>query len=112
MRFAATIVTALRSFRLGLLSTGTDFDVAPTPENNWVHDNVYSDMAATQRGHWRARVERRGPALDLSGWSNRWQEPAATQATPLLSAGWPSLARRAHGECFNSQKTICDLSYM
>lgn len=76
---------------------GTDFDVGPTPENNWVHDNVYSDNGRNPAGTL-ARAGLKGADLlwDLSGWSNRWQEPAATQATPLLSAGWPAVARRAH----------------
>ena len=76
---------------------GTEFDVGPTPENNWVHDNVYSDNGRNPAGAV-ARAGLKGADLlwDLSGWSNRWQESAATQSTPLLSASWPGVARRAH----------------
>lgn len=76
---------------------GTEFDVGPTPENNWVHDNVYSDNGRNPAGAV-ARAGLKGADLlwDLSGWSNRWQESSATQSTPLLSASWPGVARRAH----------------
>ncbi len=75
---------------------GTSFDVGPTPENNWIHDNVYSDNGRNPAGAL-ARAGLKGADLlwDLSGSTNRWQEASATQATPLLSASWPAAARRA-----------------
>lgn len=75
---------------------GTAFDVGPTPENNWIHDNVYSDNGRNPAGAL-ARAGLKGADLlwDLSGSTNRWQEPSATQATPLLSASWPASARLA-----------------
>lgn len=75
---------------------GTAFDVGPTPENNWIHDNVYSDNGRNPAGVL-ARAGLKGADLlwDLSGSTNRWQEASATQATPLLSASWPAAARRA-----------------
>jgi parallel beta-helix repeat protein len=76
---------------------GTQFDVGPTPENTFVHDNVYSDNGR-QPAESITRQGLRGADLlwDLTGWSNRWQEANATRATPVLNASWPAIARRAY----------------
>jgi parallel beta-helix repeat protein len=76
---------------------GTAFDVGPTPEHNWVHDNVYSDNGRNPAGALvRAGLTGADLLWDLSGWSNRWQERDATRATPLLDSRWPAFARRAY----------------
>ena len=76
---------------------GTVFDVGPTPEDTFIHGNTYSDNGRNPAGALvRAGLKGADLVWDLSGWSNRWQETSATQATPLLSAGWPEFARRAH----------------
>jgi len=76
---------------------GTAFDVGPTPENTFIHDNTYSDNGRNPAGAMvRAGLKGADLAWDLSGSSNRWQESGATQATPLLSARWPVFVRRAH----------------
>ncbi len=76
---------------------GTVFDVGPTPEDTFIHDNTYSDNGRNPAGALvRAGLKGADLVWDLSGWSNRWQETSATQATPLLSARWPEFARRAH----------------
>jgi cytochrome c peroxidase len=76
---------------------GTVFDVGPTPEDTFIHDNTYSENGRNPAGALvRAGLKGADLVWDLSGWSNRWQETAATQATPLLSARWPEFARRAH----------------
>lgn len=76
---------------------GTAFDVGPTPENTFIHGNTYSDNGRNPAGAMvRAGLKGADLAWDLSGSSNRWQETAATQATPLLSARLPLLLRRAH----------------
>ncbi|HSO73897.1 MAG TPA: parallel beta-helix domain-containing protein [Blastocatellia bacterium] len=76
---------------------GTAFDVGPTPEDTFVHGNTYSDNGRNPAGALvRAGLKGADLVWDLSGWSNRWQETSATQATPLLSARWPEFARRAH----------------
>ena len=76
---------------------GTVFDVGPTPENTYIHGNTYSDNGRNPAGVL-AREGLKGADLvwDLSGSSNRWQETAATNSTPLLSARWPGFVRRAH----------------
>jgi cytochrome c peroxidase len=76
---------------------GTAFDVGPTPENTWVHDNAYSDNGRNPAGAL-VRAGLRGADLlwDLSGWSNRWREAGASRATPLLDARWPAFIRRAN----------------
>ena len=76
---------------------GTAFDVGPTPENNWIHDNTYSDNGRNPAGALqRAGIKGADLVWDLNGWSNRWQESNATNSTPLLSARWPAFARRAY----------------
>ncbi len=76
---------------------GTVFDVGPTPENNWIHDNIYADNGR-QPAKSITDMGLKGADLlwDLSGWSNRWQEAKATRSTPVLNASWPALARRAY----------------
>jgi cytochrome c peroxidase len=76
---------------------GTAFDVGPTPENTWIHDNTFSDNGRNPAGSIvRAGLKGADLLWDLSGWSNKWQERAATQSTPLLSARWPAFIRRAN----------------
>src|SRR6185436_2735002 len=73
---------------------GSSFDVGATPENNWIHDNTYSDNGRNPAGALaRAGIKGADLVWDLSGWSNRWQEPNATASTPVIKAGWPSIAR-------------------
>ena len=76
---------------------GTAFDVGPVPENNWIHDNTYSDNGHNPAGALkRAGIKGADLVWDLSGSSNRWQEANATHSTPLLNARWPGVARRAY----------------
>ena len=76
---------------------GTAFDVGPVPENNWIHDNTYSDNGHNPAGALkRAGIKGADLVWDLSGSSNRWQEANATRSTPLLNAKWPGFVRRAY----------------
>jgi parallel beta-helix repeat protein len=76
---------------------GTAFDVGQTPENNWIHDNTYSDNGHSPAGALqRAAIKGADLVWDLSGWSNRWQERNATHSTPILNASWPAVVRRAY----------------
>jgi cytochrome c peroxidase len=76
---------------------GTAFDVGATPENNWIHGNTYSDNGRNPAGALaRAGIKGADLVWDLSGWSNRWEESNATTSTPILKAGWPTIARRAY----------------
>jgi len=76
---------------------GTAFDVGPVPENNWIHENTYSDNGRNPAGALkRAGIKGADLVWDLSGSSNRWRETNATSSTPLLDARWPGLARRAY----------------
>ncbi|MFY9571351.1 MAG: parallel beta-helix domain-containing protein [Blastocatellia bacterium] len=76
---------------------GTAFDVGPIPENNWIHDNMYSDNGRNPAGALqRAGIKGADLVWDLSGWSNRWQERNATRSTPLQNGSWPGFARRAY----------------
>jgi len=76
---------------------GTAFDVGPIPENNWIHDNTYSDNGRNPAGALkRAGIQGADLVWDLNGPSNRWHEPNATHSTPLLNSSWPGFARRAY----------------
>jgi parallel beta-helix repeat protein len=76
---------------------GTAFDVGPTPENTFIHDNTYSDNGRNPAGALvRAGLKGADLVWDLSGSSNKWKETTATNSTPLLSARWPLFVRRAH----------------
>lgn len=75
---------------------GTAFDVGPTPENTFIHDNTYASNGLSPSDKYKeAGIPGADLVWDLSGWSNRWSEPNATRATPVLNARWPSFARRA-----------------
>jgi cytochrome c peroxidase len=76
---------------------GTAFDVGPTPDNTFIHNNTYSDNGKNPAGALtRAGLKGADLVWDLKGWSNRWAEKNATSATPTLNAGWPAFARRAY----------------
>ncbi len=76
---------------------GTHFDVGSTPENNWIHGNRFSGNGSNPAESIRKRGLNGADLLwDLSGWSNRWDEPGATTATPLLSNSWPAMVRRGY----------------
>jgi hypothetical protein len=75
---------------------GTAFDVGPTPDNTFVHDNTYDSNGLNPSAKFKeAGVPGADLVWDLSGWSNRWSEAKATRATPVLNAAWPAFARRA-----------------
>lgn len=75
---------------------GTAFDVGPTPENTFVHDNRYADNGKSPSEKYKeGGIPGADLVWDLSGWSNRWSETNVTRATPVLNASWPTFARRA-----------------
>ncbi|HKP11105.1 MAG TPA: hypothetical protein VJZ91_03310, partial [Blastocatellia bacterium] len=75
---------------------GTAFDVGPTPENTFIHDNTYAENGKAPSDKYKeGGIPGADLVWDLSGWSNRWSEKNATRATPVLSASWPTFARRA-----------------
>ncbi|HWO03037.1 MAG TPA: parallel beta-helix domain-containing protein [Blastocatellia bacterium] len=85
---------------------GTSFDVGPIPENTFIHGNTFSDNGRNPAGALvRAGLKGADLVWDLSGSSNKWQETAATQATPLLRAGWPEFARRAQWRVLQLMQT-------
>ncbi len=79
------------------LDKGTSFDVGPTPDNTFIHNNTYSDNGKNPAGALvRAGLKGADLVWDLKGWSNKWAENNATSATPILKAGWPTFARKAY----------------
>jgi cytochrome c peroxidase len=76
---------------------GTAFDVGPTPDNTFIHNNTYSDNGKNPAGALtRAGLKGADLVWDLKGWSNKWSESNATSATPTLNASWPTFARKAY----------------
>lgn len=76
---------------------GTAFDVGPTPDNTFIHNNIYSDNGKNPAGALvRAGLKGADLVWDLKGSSNRWAENNATSATPILKAGWPAFVRVAY----------------
>ncbi|HEY7544230.1 MAG TPA: parallel beta-helix domain-containing protein, partial [Blastocatellia bacterium] len=76
---------------------GTQYDVGAVPERNWIHDNHYSDNGRQPAESITARGLKGGDLIwDLSGSSNRWDEPNAVRAVPVLNGSWPEFARRAY----------------
>jgi parallel beta-helix repeat protein len=75
---------------------GTTFDVGAIPERTFVHGNRFARNGA-KPAKMLTDLGLAGADLlwDLSGWSNRWDEPGATRATPILEARWPEPARLA-----------------
>ena len=75
---------------------GTAFDVGPTPDNTFIHDNTYASNGLSPSEKFKeAGIPGADLVWDLSGWSNRWSEVNATRATPVLNARWPGFVRRA-----------------
>jgi parallel beta-helix repeat protein len=86
---------------------GTHFDVGPTPENTWIHDNTYSENGSNPAGTIkRAGIKGADLVWDLSGWSNRWQEANATASTPIMNGSWPSFARLAYWRVLQMAQSI------
>jgi cytochrome c peroxidase len=78
-------------------SRETVFDVGPTPENNWIHDNHYADNGYAPEGYG---AELGLPGADVvwtgDGWNNAFDEPNASLFPPVLPGrSWPDPLRRA-----------------
>lgn len=87
----------------GLTGTGAfdtnEIDVGSLPENNWIHDNVYTHNAYDPDS---SVVDLGIPAADVmwdgSGTNNRFDEDSASYFPTLLpGSSWPGFLRRAYG---------------
>jgi parallel beta-helix repeat protein len=84
------------------MASGASFDVGMVPENNWIHDNTYSDNGKNPESLvLKAGLGGGDLAWDFSGPTNRWDEEGASRATPILKGGWPGVARRAYWRILN-----------
>jgi parallel beta-helix repeat protein len=91
------------SFGVGVVSLaaafppGATFDVGPTPEDNWIHDNVLADNGKNPAPAVKAATGRGVDLLwDGSGWTNAWHQPGASRFPPALpDRSWPNLVRKA-----------------
>ncbi len=77
---------------------GSEFDVDPTPERCWIHDNVMAGNgtapaeAITAAGYGGADL-----LWDLSGYDNSWDQPGASRLPwALPGREWSGLRRRAN----------------
>ncbi|MEW6129050.1 MAG: parallel beta-helix domain-containing protein [Acidobacteriota bacterium] len=96
------------SFGVGVFSLeiifpkGTQFDIGTTSDNTFIHDNTYAENGKSpDKSFIEAGLKGADLVWDLSGWSNRWSEPNATRATPVLNASWPTIARKAYWRVLN-----------
>jgi len=81
-----------------LFGQGSTYDVEPTPERCWIHDNQLSGNGAQPAGILK-EVGMSGKDLlwDLSGYDNNWHQPGAAKLPNLLpNKSWPDFARRAN----------------
>lgn len=69
---------------------GTNYDVDPVPENNWIHGNHFANNGKSPDGIIKdAGYDGRDLLWDLSGSGNFWDEPTATKLPPTLpSKNW------------------------
>ena len=77
---------------------GSEYDVDPTPERCWIHDNVMADNGGapdpiiTDAGYHGADL-----LWDLSGYDNSWDQPGASRLPYALPGKeWSGLRRRAN----------------
>jgi parallel beta-helix repeat protein len=89
--FGVAVVSLKRAF-----PEGASFDVGPTPEGNWIHDNTLEGNGRNPAPAIRAAGGGADLLWDGSGADNRWEQPGA-KSVPLLlpSKGWPDLLARA-----------------
>lgn len=97
------IITGNQSFGVALTSLytlysrDTVFDLGALPENNWIHDNIYSNNGYDAQGLIKALgLDGADLMWTGEGWNNAWDEPNATRFPPLLpSRSWADPAKRA-----------------
>lgn len=89
------------------LTTGYDIneiDVGPNPENNYIHDNTYSNNGYDPVEFVANLGVPVGDTLwDGSGWNNRFDEPEADHGFPIImpSDDWGMRRKRIHWHWLN-----------
>ena len=80
-----------------VLGADTAFDVDPTPERNWIHDNDFVDNGqAPDPGASDYDLEAADLIWDLSGYDNSWDEEGASMyPSSLPRSNWSGMRRRA-----------------
>ncbi len=82
-----------------------EIDVGPNPENNYVHNNTYSNNGYDPVDFVADLGIPVGDTLwDGSGWNNRFDEPDAKHGFPLLMPGdnWGMRSKRVHWHFLNA----------
>lgn len=90
-------------FNLSIGFDENEIDVGPTPEDNWIYNNRLSnngydpDPSVRDLGIPGADV-----LWDGSGWSNRFDQPAASSFPPVLPGSeWPTFLQKAYWNVLN-----------
>ena len=90
-------------FHLNVAYSPDEINVPATPENNWVHDNVFdnngfdADAFITDLGISGADI-----LWDVSGAGNRFDQPEATTFPPVLpSSRWPGFLYNLYWQLLN-----------
>ena len=80
------------------MGADTAFDVDPTPERNWIHDNDFADNGnAPDPGAGDYGLEAADLIWDLSGYDNSWDEQGVSMfPSSLPRSDWSGMRRRAN----------------
>lgn len=90
-------------YSLTVAYAANEIDVGPNPENNHIHNNLYTHNGYDPTDEVRALGIPTGDILwDGSGWDNRFDEPGATGGFPPLlpGSGWPTPVARSFWHAF------------
>ncbi len=96
--------TGIAVFSLTAAYDQNEIDVGPNPENNWIHDNTYSNNGYDPVEFVRNLGIPVGDTLwDGSGWNNRFNETDYNPGFPLILAKdeWPDWRKRLHWNTIN-----------
>jgi hypothetical protein len=77
---------------------GTAYDVEPTPERCWIHDNEMSNNGTQPAGIIKELgFDGADLVWDLSGYDNSWHQPGVSKMPTILpNKSWPDIVRRAN----------------
>jgi parallel beta-helix repeat protein len=88
-----------------------EIDVGPNPENNYVHNNIYSNNGYDPVAFVADLGIPTGDILwDGSGWNNRFDEPDAKYGFPLVMPrdSWGTIQKRVHWHFLNQLKSLLE----
>ena len=90
-------------FNLFIAYEADEIDVGPTPENNWIHDNLIENNGSDPDGLVKDMGIPGADILwDVSGVGNSFDQPSASMFPPVMpSSDWATPFRRIHYHALN-----------